>query len=52
MLEIFKGKKNSKKNIIMLRPFTGFKFIDFKKIINKKLKKMLKKIKKFQLKIL
>ena len=45
-----KEKKIQKKDIIMLRPFTGFKFIDFKKIINKKLKKNVKKNQKISVK--
>ena len=45
-----KEKKIQKKDIIMLRPFTGFKFIDFKKIINKKLKKNVKKNQKISFK--
>ena len=34
----------------MLRPFTGFKFLNFKKIINKKLKKNVKKNQKISVK--
>lgn len=45
-----KEKKLQKKDIIMLRPFTGFKFLDFKKIINKKLKKNVKKNQKISIK--
>jgi N,N'-diacetyllegionaminate synthase len=46
----FKEKKIQKENIIMLRPFTGFDFSDFKKIINKKLKKKVKKNQKISIK--
>jgi sialic acid synthase SpsE len=46
----FKEKRIQKENIIMLRPFTGFDFSDFKKIINKKLKKKVKKNQKISIK--
>ena len=45
-----KQKKIQKKDIIMLRPFTGFQFLDFKKIINKKLNKNVKKNQKISVK--
>ncbi|MDC6477653.1 N-acetylneuraminate synthase family protein [Candidatus Pelagibacter sp.] len=45
-----KGKKIEKNNIIMLRPNTGFKFFDYKKVINKKLKKKVKKNQKISIK--
>ena len=45
-----KGKKIEKKDIIMLRPYTGFKFLNYKKIINKKLIQKVKKNQKISIK--
>lgn len=43
------GKNIKQSDIIMLRPYTGFKFKDYKKILNKKLKKKVIKKKKVSL---
>lgn len=44
------GKKINQNDIIMLRPYNGFKFENYQKIINKKLEKKVKKNQKVSLK--
>ena len=45
-----KNKKIKKNDIIMLRPYTGFQFRNYQKIINKKIKVNVKKNQKVSIK--